>query len=95
MPRVPLPADAATLRAGADLGRQLAALLDPETPVEGVTTLKVRADLKGLGELVIADRSVGVPPAGSNDAGKMPALLYGNRIAPNPAPPGCRRGWLR
>lgn len=50
-PRVPLPANAATLRAGAALGKQLAALLDPETPVPGVTDLKVRADLKGLGEL--------------------------------------------
>lgn len=52
-PRVPLPASADALRAGAALGRQLAALLDPETPVEGVTTLKVRTDLKGLGELAV------------------------------------------
>jgi hypothetical protein len=52
-PRVPLPSAADILRAGAALGRQLAALLDPETPVEGVTTLKVRADLKGLGELTV------------------------------------------
>lgn len=53
-PRVPLPADAATLRAGAALGRQLAALLDPETPVPGVTDLKPRPGLKGLGELAVA-----------------------------------------
>lgn len=52
-PRVPLPDDAATLRAGAALGRQLAALLDPEIPVPGVTDLKVRDDLKGLGELTV------------------------------------------
>jgi hypothetical protein len=52
-PRVPLPADAATLKSGATLGRQLAALLDPETPVPGVTDLKVREDLKGLGELTV------------------------------------------
>ena len=50
-PRVPLPKTGKILKAGADLGRQLAALLDPETPVEGVTSLKVRADLRGLGEL--------------------------------------------
>jgi hypothetical protein len=50
-PRVWLPKTAKVLRVGADLGRQIAALLDLETPVEGVTTLKVRADLKGFGEL--------------------------------------------
>jgi hypothetical protein len=54
-PRVPLPKDATTLRAGAALGRQLAALLDPETPVPGVTDLKVREDLKGLGELTVSE----------------------------------------
>lgn len=52
-PRIPLPQDAAILRAGAALGKQLAALLDPETPVPGVTDLKVRDDLKGLGELTV------------------------------------------
>jgi len=52
-PRVPLPADAKTLRAGAALGRQVAALLDPETSVPGVTDLKVRPGLKGLGELSV------------------------------------------
>ena len=37
----------------AALGKQLAALLDPETPVPGVTDLKVRDELKGLGELTV------------------------------------------
>ena len=45
--------DAVTLRAGAVLGRQIAALLDPETPVPGVTDLRVRPELRGLGELAI------------------------------------------
>lgn len=52
-PRVPLPRDAKTLRAGAVIGRQLAALLDPETLVPGVTDLKPHTDLKGLGELAV------------------------------------------
>jgi hypothetical protein len=52
-PRVPLPKDAKTLRAGAALGSQIAVLLDPETPVPGVTDLKIRPDLKGLGELTV------------------------------------------
>ncbi len=36
-PRIPLPGDAAALRASAALGARLAALLDPDTPVPGVT----------------------------------------------------------
>ncbi|MFZ4595941.1 MAG: hypothetical protein ACOYOF_16905 [Verrucomicrobiaceae bacterium] len=60
-PRVPLPKTAKILKAGADLGRQIAALLDPETPVEDVTTLKVRPDLKGLGELAVNEGSADTP----------------------------------
>ena len=60
-PRVPLPKDAATLKAGAALGRQLTALLDPETPVPGVTDLKVREDLKGLGEITVRSGDIPVP----------------------------------
>jgi hypothetical protein len=52
-PRLPLPTTAQILRAGANLGHKIAALLDAETPVEGVTSLKVRTDLKGLGELAL------------------------------------------
>ncbi len=37
-PRIPLPADREILLASAALGRRVAALLDPETPVPGVTT---------------------------------------------------------
>ena len=37
-PRLPLPQSADTLRASADLGRRLADLLDPDTPVVGVTS---------------------------------------------------------
>ncbi len=61
-PRVPLPKAAKVLQAGAALGRQIAALLDPETPVEGVTTLQVRTDLKGLGELAVTS-DAGTPAA--------------------------------
>jgi type ISP restriction-modification system protein/N-6 DNA methylase len=53
-PRAPLPNSADTLRAGAALGRQVAALLDPETDVPGVTSGKIRPELRGLGELMVA-----------------------------------------
>jgi hypothetical protein len=71
-PRVPLPKTAKVLQAGAALGRQIAALLDPETPVEGVTTLQVHPDLKGLGELAVkegsADTPVRIEPTGGEAA---------------------------
>lgn len=41
--------------------RQIAALLEPEMPVEGVAILQVRPDLKGLGELAVKEGSTGVP----------------------------------
>ena len=45
-PRVPLPKNRDALLASAKLGKQIAALLDVETPVPGVTTGKIRDDLK-------------------------------------------------
>ncbi len=44
-PRVPLPASHEQLRVSAKLGRQIAALLDIETPVNGVTAATVRPEL--------------------------------------------------
>ena len=50
-PRVPLPNDAKLLKASGILGQQIAALLDTDKPVNGVTTTgKVRADLRLLGD---------------------------------------------
>ena len=45
-PRIPLPASAERLGASAELGRKVAGLLETETPVPGVTTGKVRDELK-------------------------------------------------
>jgi len=46
--RIPLPDRRETLIASANLGRQIAALLDPETPVHGVTSGKLRPELKPI-----------------------------------------------
>jgi type I restriction-modification system DNA methylase subunit len=46
--RIPLPDQRETLITSANLGRQIAALLDPETPVAGVTSGKLRPELKAL-----------------------------------------------
>jgi hypothetical protein len=44
-PRIPLPESGAALLASADLGKKIAALLDTETPVDGVTSGKPRPEL--------------------------------------------------
>ncbi len=48
-PRVPLPAEAARLAASAALGRQVAALLDGERGLAGVTEGSLRAELRVIG----------------------------------------------
>jgi hypothetical protein len=48
-PRIPLPAPRDTLLKSAELGRQVAALLDTEEPVKGVTAGKPRPELKAVG----------------------------------------------
>jgi hypothetical protein len=50
-PRVPLPESREALLASAELGRQVAALLDSETPVLGVAQGKPRPELRLLAEL--------------------------------------------
>jgi hypothetical protein len=70
-PRVPLPESKAALLASAELGRQIAALLDMETPVGGVTKGKPRPELKEIAELNYSGESnlkvtVGWGHAGQN-----------------------------
>lgn len=50
-PRVPLPKTREALEASAALGRQVAALLDVETPVPGVTQGDPRPELRSIGVL--------------------------------------------
>ena len=54
-PHLPLPETRDALAASADLGRRLAALLDPERPVAGVTTGGLHAWFKALGAPARAD----------------------------------------
>ena len=62
-PRIPLPGwpdgdtggAAEELAASAERGRQLAALLDPETPVPGVTTGPLRPEMASIGVPTTAD----------------------------------------
>ncbi len=47
-PRIPLPAVRELLEASAALGRQVAALLDTEAPVDGVTSGSIRPELRDV-----------------------------------------------
>ncbi|MDI6449743.1 type ISP restriction/modification enzyme [Anaerobaca lacustris] len=50
-PRVPLPGMKAALLASAALGRRIAALLDTEKPVDGVTTGQIDSRLRDIGAI--------------------------------------------
>jgi hypothetical protein len=81
-PRVPLPASAERLRASAALGRRVADLLDPDTPVPGVTAGAIAPALRALavptrqggGTMADADRAL---TAGWGHAGKAGAVMPG------------------
>jgi hypothetical protein len=81
-PRVPLPNNANLLRASAALGARVAALLDPDTPVPGVTTGTIQPALatiatptkRGGGAMTEADRML---TAGWGHSGKGGAVMPG------------------
>ena len=63
-PRIPLPATRDALLASAELGREVAALLDVEEPVDAVTTGSIRHELRPLGVIATADGGQLDPSAG-------------------------------
>ena len=63
-PQIPLPAKKAALLVSATLGREIAALLDTETPVPGVTASKIRPELKDVGAIARVDGRQLNPDAG-------------------------------
>lgn len=66
-PRIPFPATKKALLESAALGRQVAALLDTETLVTGVTTGKIRDDLKTVAVFTRRDGKQVNPDAGDLD----------------------------
>ncbi|MGB5968899.1 MAG: type ISP restriction/modification enzyme [Spirulinaceae cyanobacterium] len=54
-PRIPLPKNRQLLIASANLGQQIATLLDTETPVSGVTLGKIRDGLKAIAVISCVD----------------------------------------
>jgi len=66
-PRIPLPKEKDLLRASAALGRQVAALLDTEAPVPGITNGKIRDDLKTIAVFQRLDGKPAKPESGDLD----------------------------
>jgi hypothetical protein len=66
-PRIPLPKEKDLLRASAVLGRQVAALLDTEAPVPGITNGKIRDDLKTIAVFQRLDGKPAKPESGDLD----------------------------
>jgi hypothetical protein len=66
-PRIPLPASKDALLASAELGRKIAALLDTETPVPGVTAGAIPDELKSIAVFTRVDGQPVNPDAGDLD----------------------------
>lgn len=66
-PRIPIPKAKEFLVASAALGRQVAALLDTEAPVPGVTAGKIRDDLKNIAVFQRVDGKPAKPESGDLD----------------------------
>jgi len=66
-PRIPLPKDKDVLLDSATLGRQIAALLDTETPVLSVTAGKIRDDIKTIAVFQRVDGKPAKPESGDLD----------------------------
>ncbi len=66
-PRIPLPKAKDLLLASATLGRQVAAMLDTEAPVPGVTIGKIRDELKRIAVFQCVDGKPANPETGDLD----------------------------
>ncbi len=98
-PRIPLTATRERLLASAELGLQIAALLDTETPLSGVTQGKPRPELANIALLTVVDAAPLTPEhlkltAGWGHAGKGGVTMPGKGrvesrpIVCSPRPPG-------
>jgi hypothetical protein len=81
-PRIPLPATRDQLLASAELGRQIAALLDTETPLPGITQGKPRPELTNIALLTVMGSAPLTPEhlkltAGWGHAGKGDVTMPG------------------
>lgn len=66
-PRIPLPDSKDLLLSSAELGRKVALLLDTESPVPGVTSGKIRTELRPIASIKRIDGGMLNPDAGDLD----------------------------
>lgn len=83
-PRIPLPTDAAALKASAQLGKEIAALLDVDRKVQGISEAPFRKDLQTIAVIERGDKGSLNPDDGDLDltagwghAGKGGATMPG------------------
>jgi hypothetical protein len=84
-PRIPLPPDKESLEVSAALGRRIAALLDVDTPVPGVTHGQINSTLRHVGSIAAVDADKTLDPekghleltAGWGHAGKDGVTMPG------------------
>ncbi len=87
-PRIPLPNDRDQLLASAALGRKLAALLDTEAPVSGVTSGAIRPELRAIAVLEGSSPPNFAITAGWGSAGKEGVTMPGKGTRSERAPTG-------
>lgn len=84
-PRVPMPAERAVLERSAALGRQVADLLAPEIAVDGVTSGRLRPELRPLGVIARQDAKPIQPARGDLDvSARWGGLQRGAIVMPGP-----------
>jgi len=84
-PRIPLPASRELLEQSAALGRQVAALLDTETTVSGITTGSIRPELRSIAVIRRTDGAGSLNP----EAGDLELRAgWGHRGKGNVVMPG-------
>ncbi|HVX83708.1 MAG TPA: type ISP restriction/modification enzyme [Phycisphaerae bacterium] len=93
-PRIPIPANIELLNSSADLGRKIADLLLPDKPVPGVTSGKIRPELRNIAIPSKSDNSNIEEPrdtkveAGWGFRGQKNAVMCGKgNVKPNPDNP--------
>ncbi len=94
-PRIPLPSSRDTLEHSAALGREVAALLDTERDVPGVTSGAIRPELKAVGILsALPGEAVSLAvTAGWGHAGQGGVTMPGKgKVSPRPFTPSERKG---
>jgi hypothetical protein len=92
-PRIPLPDTRKALEASAALGRQLAALLDTEADVSGVTSGDLEPICRSIGVLTKVGHVAQPPPAGLSATGEGACATQATQLDPDAGDLAVTAGW--